>query len=342
MADAAIRDALRQRLARLPRVALGHWPTPLDEAPRLSAALGGPRLLVKRDDCTGLALGGNKTRQLELILGRALEDGCDCLVAGAFAQSNWCRQIAAAGAKLGLPVHLVLKSGVTGTDPQGNLLLDRLFGATITFVNLPDSAHLTPRLEAVAAQLSAQGSRPRVLGSHGDKLLAAAAYVEAMIEVDEQMAARGLAADRLYLSGADKTPAGCHLGMAALGGRTRVTGITPIAWEVPRPADIAAIATDTARLLGLDLAFDGVDIDNDDGHIGARYGLPSPEGTAAMALCARTEGLVLDPVYTAKAMAGLIADIRSGVVGRDETVVFLHTGGLPALFALAEEVAQEL
>jgi 1-aminocyclopropane-1-carboxylate deaminase/D-cysteine desulfhydrase-like pyridoxal-dependent ACC family enzyme len=342
MADAATRADLRQRLARLPRVPLGHWPTPLDDAPRLSAALGGPRLLVKRDDCTGLALGGNKTRQLELILGRALAEGCNCLVAGAFAQSNWCRQIAAAGAKLGLSVHLVLKSGVTGMEPQGNLLLDRLFGATITFVDIPDAEALTPQLEAAAARLAAEGRRPRVLGTHDDKLLAAAAYVEAMVELDEQMVAQGLAADRLYLSGADKTPAGCHLGMAALGGRTRVTGITPIAWEVPRPGDIAAIATDTARLLGLDLAFQGSDIDNDDGHIGARYGLPSPEGTAAMALCSRTEGLVLDPVYTAKAMAGLIADIRSGAVGPDETVVFLHTGGLPALFALADEVARGL
>ena len=338
MADAALRADLRRRLARLPRVALGHWPTPLDDAPRLSAALGGPRLLVKRDDCTGLALGGNKTRQLELILGRALADGHDCLVAGAFAQSNWCRQIAAAGAKLGLPVHLVLKSGVTGTVPQGNLLLDRLFGATITFVDIPDSAFLTLQLEAVAARLEGEGRRPRVLGGHDDKLLAAVAYVEAMVELDEQTEALGLGADRLYLSGADKTPAGCHLGMAALGGRTRVTGITPIAWEVPRPGDIAAIATEAARLLGLDLAFDAADIDNDDRHIGPRYGLPSAEGTAAMALCARTEGLVLDPVYTAKAMAGLIADIRSGKVAKGETVVFLHTGGLPALFALAGEV----
>ena len=342
MTETTLRDELRRRIDALPRVALGHWPTPLDDCPRLSAALGGPRILMKRDDCTGLALGGNKTRQLELILGRALAEGCDTLVAGAFAQSNWCRQIAAAGAKLGLAVHLVLKSGVTGTAPQGNLLLDRLFGATIDFVDIPDAAGLTPQLEAAAARLAAAGRRPRVLGTYEDKLLAALAYAGAMAELDEQLAARGLAADRLYLSGADKTPAGCHLGMAALGGRTRVMGVTPIAWEVPRPGDIAKIASDAARLVGLDLAFKAADIDNDDGHIGPRYGLPSPEGTAAMALVARTEGIVLDPVYTAKAMAGLIADIRSGEVGRDETVVFLHTGGLPALFALADEVAAGL
>ena len=342
MASMLLRADLRDRIAHLPRVPLGHWPTPLDRCPRLTEALGGPTILMKRDDCTGLALGGNKTRQLEFLFARAIADGFDTVVAGAFAQSNWCRQIAAAAAKLGLYASLVLKSGVTGTAPQGNLLLDRLLGAEVAFVDVPDAEGLTPQLEAEAERQRKLGRKPVVLGSRADKLLCAVAYVGAMVELDEQLEAMGVVADRLYLSGADKTPAGCHLGMAALGAATRVVGITPIVWEVPRPADIAGLATDAATLLGLDLRFGAGDIANDDGHIGPRYGVPSAEGLEAMKLVARTEGIVLDPVYTSKAFAGLVADIRDGIIARDETVVFLHTGGVPALFAHAEAVTAAL
>ncbi len=337
------RAALKERIDALPRVRLTHLPTPLDFCPRLTEALGGPRIYVKRDDMTGLAFGGNKARQLEFLFADILDKGADTVVAGAYTQSNWCRQITAAACKLGLDASLVLLHGEKGPLPQGNLLLDHLMGADVSVVELDTMEQLQPRLEARAAELRADGRKPYVVAPFGLDVLALSAvgYVNAVVELDQQLAALGVDPHYLYLAGANVTPAGLVVGLRALGRRTRVVGIAPIRWQEDRATDIARIANATAGRLGIDLTIDPADVISDNGYIDARYGVVTAEGRAALRLVARTEGLFLDPVYSSKAMAGLIDHIRTGRVGKEDTVVFLHTGGTPALFAYADDLVAE-
>lgn len=334
------RAVLAERLATVPRVPLAATPTPLEYCPRLGEAIGGIELYVKRDDLTGLAFGGNKTRQLEYLFADVLAQGADVVVAGAYTQSNWCRQIAAAARRLGLDASLVLMHGEKGPLRQGNLLLDELLGAEVEVVALTEMAELSPLLAARAEVLRARGRHPYVVDPGALATLARSAlgYVGAALELDEQLEARGLSADHLYLSGANMTPAGLALGLRALGRSTRVVGITPIRWPEPRSVDIARIASATADLLGLDVVLDPQDICNDEDYVGERYGVVSEASRAALLLAARSEGLILDPVYTSKALAGLIGHVERGLVQRGECVVFVHTGGLPALFAYAEDL----
>ena len=334
------RAALTSRIDKLPRVPLAHLPTPLDFCPRLSETLGGPDIYIKRDDLTGLAFGGNKTRQLEFLFADIAARGTDTVVAGAFTQSNWCRQITAAACKLGLEVALVLVHGVKGPIRQGNLLLDHVMGADVTVIDGDDIQTLTPHLEAKAAELAAAGRRPYLIAPFAPdtQSLAAVGYVAAMVELDQQLSEAGVGADYIYLSGANVTPAGLAVGARALGRASQIVGITPIRWDEARSSDIARIADATAARLDLDCRFDPADIDNDDGYVGERYGIVTPAGLAALKLVARSEGIILDPVYTAKAMAGLIDHIRQGRIGQGETVIFVHTGGTPALFAYADDL----
>ncbi len=337
------RAALKERIDALPRVRLTHLPTPLAFCPRLTEALGGPRIYVKRDDMTGLAFGGNKARQLEFLFADILDKGADTVVAGAYTQSNWCRQITAAACKLGLDASLVLLHGEKGPLPQGNLLLDHLMGADVSVVELDTMELLQPRLEARAAELRVDGRKPYVVAPFGLDVLALSAvgYVNAVVELDQQLAALGVDPHYVYLAGANVTPAGLVVGLRALGRRTKVVAIAPIRWQEDRATDIARIANATAGRLGIDLTIDPADVISDNGYIGARYGVVTAEGRAALRLVARTEGLFLDPVYSSKAMAGLIDHIRTGRVGKEDTVVFLHTGGTPALFAYADDLVAE-
>lgn len=333
-------EELRRRIQPIPRVRLAHLPTPFEEAPRLSRALGGPRLWLKRDDCTGLAFGGNKTRQLEFLFAEALAQDADTIVIGAGTQSNLCRQATAAACRLGLEAHLLLVHGIKGPTKQGNLLLDEVMGAHVTIVPGEDLEQLPAWIEEKADDLRRQGRRPAIMNPFGlaTQTLAAIGYVEAAIELSEQLDCAGLQADSLYLAGANITQAGLALGVQALGLPTKVVGITPIRWREDRPTDIARIATATAERLTLDLRFEARDIINEDRYVGERYGELTPACEEAITLVARTEGVILDPVYTGKAMAGVIDHIRQGRIAKDETVVFLHTGGTPALFAYAEDL----
>ncbi|HEX5326678.1 MAG TPA: D-cysteine desulfhydrase family protein [Acetobacteraceae bacterium] len=334
------RDQLAARIARLPRLPLAHLPTPLDFCPRLTRALGGPQIYIKRDDLTGLAFGGNKTRQLEFLFPGILAEQPDTVVAGAYTQSNWCRQITAAAARCGLRARLVLVHGVKGPLPQGNLLLDRLMGAEVDVVQLDDMHELEPLLEQAADTLRRAGRRPYVIQPFAMQTQAASAigYVNAALELDEQLAVAGIRADRLFVAAANVTPAGLLLGLKALGRPTRLSGICPIRWADDRATDIAGIANAAADLLGLPITVQPSEVDIDESYIGERYGMVTTEGRAALRLVAETEGIFLDPVYSSKAMAGLIDRIRSGRIGSNETVVFLHTGGNPALFAYADEL----
>ena len=334
------RDDLAARIAAHPRVPLAHLPTPLDPCPRLAEALGVHALYIKRDDLTGLAFGGNKTRHLEFTFAEILKSGADTVVAGAYTQSNWCRQITAAARKHGLAVSLVLIHGVKGPALQGNLLLDRLMGADVTVVDLESMERIQPLLDEKARALEAAGRRPFVIAPFAldQQVRAALGYVNMAVELVGQFDDAGIDPAHVFICGANNTPAGLIAGLRALGRRARVASISPIRWEEERALDIARIATGAARALDLNLAIAPGDFVADEDHVGEGYGVLSPEARAAVRLTAETEGILLDPVYSGKAMAGLIHYVKRGAVGAADTVVFVHTGGTPALFAYAEDL----
>jgi 1-aminocyclopropane-1-carboxylate deaminase/D-cysteine desulfhydrase-like pyridoxal-dependent ACC family enzyme len=318
-------------------VPLALLPTPLEHLPRLSAALGGPDIWVKRDDLTGLAFGGNKTRQLEYVFADLLAQKPDVLVTGANIQSNWSRQCAAAAARLGIPIVLVLRN----TDMQeitGNVLLDYWLGAEVRFIDEPDMTRMLRfHLDRVVDELRAEGRNAIKIDPWGANV--ALGYVGAMAELDEQCEASGISPTRLWLAAAGPTHSGMELGARLLGWDVRVTGIAPIAWsDAPLTELVADAANRSAALLGVDVRFGPDDIDNRGDFVAPGYGIPSMVSLEALRLAARTDALLLDPVYTSKAMAGLIHAVRHGELTRDDTVVFLHTGGLPAVFAWRDDI----
>lgn len=327
----------------LPRVALAHLPTPLEELPRLRACLQAeapgrpvPRLLVKRDDQTGLAGGGNKTRKLETLLADALRQGADTLLTAGAPQSNHCRQTAAAAAKAGLRAVLVL-GGSAPMREGGNLLLDRLLGAEIVWATGRDRAQV---LTEVAAAEQARGRHPYVIPYGGSNPVGAAAYAAAFAELAEQLAATGQSAQHVvFATSSGGTQAGLAVGARATGYAGHLHGIS-----VDQPAEpfrpvLAELATAVARRLDLAMTFAPQEFIVHDRYIGGGYGVVGDAEREAIRLMARSEGLLVDPVYTGRCLAGLIDLIRQGQFGADETVVFWHTGGLPALFAYAEELA---
>ena len=323
-------------LDRFPRVRLAHLPTPLEPLERLAAHLGGPRVLVKRDDCTGLAFGGNKTRKLEFLIADALAKGADTVVTCGGVQSNHTRQTAAAAARLGLACHVVQQEPEPWHDPDygdsGNQFLGRLLGAELHSV--PTEADRPAGMERVAGELRARGCKPYIIPSGGSNAIGGLGYAGCAIEIVEQADAMDLAVDCVVLaSGGGGTQGGLVAGLAALGSNIRTIGIDIDAEGEAVANRVRGVAAGTAGLLGVRdrVADDAVTVNDD--YAGEAYGKPTPEMVEAVTLLARLEGLVLDPVYTGKAMAGLIDLARSGAFGTDDTVVFIHTGGTPALFA---------
>ena len=331
-------EELRQRLAPLPRVDLAHLPTPLEEVPRFAERVGGVRIFLKRDDCTGLLFGGNKTRHNEFLLADALHQGADLLVWGAGVQSNNCRQTAAACAKLGLECRLYLSRAAHGDDIQGNLLLDYLVGAKVEIVDVPLGPELEDLLRARAEAFRAAGRRPYSWHRERVRPLAALSYALCLAEIIEEMRAMELEPAAVYVSSAGSTGAGLALGKVLLGLSCPVRSICPIRWPWDTPEDMAAIVNQAAALLGLPHRVGARDIEASDDFIGPGYGQVTADGWEATDLLARTEGILLDPVYTAKAMAGLIHDIRQGRIAPGQVVVFIHTGGQPAVFAYRDEL----
>lgn len=326
--------------AGLPRVRLAQLPTPLEPAPRLSAQVGGPPVWIKREDLSGLALGGNKARQLEFLMADAAAKGAQAVVTTAAVQSNFCRACAAAGAVLGMHVGLLLR-GTGDEEVQGNYLLDRLFGAEVRFIDTRDpyDPAIAPALEQFVADLRARGLQTQVLHLPGRTgTLGAAAMVDTGAEMARQFAEQGIAPQAVFLAaGSGLTVAGVALAFKALGLATRVVGIS-----VQRPSDfilplIVERANAAAALLDLPVRLEPADIEVDDRHLGGGYGLVSTAGLDAMLLAGRTQGIVLDPVYTGKAMAGLLAQLREGRLRPDAPVVFFHSGGAPGLFAQAAQ-----
>jgi len=326
---------------RLPRIRLAHLPTPLEEAPRFAAWLGcGVRVFIKRDDCTGLLLGGNKARHNEFLMGDALDLNSDVVVWGAGVQSNNCRQTAAACAKLGLECHLYLSRMQYSTEPQGNLLLDYLVGANVNFTDAEIGPELNSLMAEKAEEFRAKGRRPYVWNPARVVPRAAVSYAVCVAEIAEQLTALGLEAEAFYVSSSGATGAGVALGRELLGLKAKARLICPMPWPWSIPEATARDANAAAKLLGFPQRLNASQIDADETFIEPGYGMPSLRGREALNALARSEAILLDPVYSAKAMAGLIADARHGKYSPGSVLVFIHTGGVPAIFAEPEKVLQ--
>jgi D-cysteine desulfhydrase family pyridoxal phosphate-dependent enzyme len=334
-------QTIRDALAKQPRVALAMLPTPIHDAKRLREALGGParcpRILIKRDDLTALGLGGNKARKLEFLVADAMAQGATTLITTGAVQSNHARMTAAAAAVAGLRSVLVLTTTVPDPAVAGNLLLDRLYGATVRLVPSIDPMLAVGLDEAVVAQVvaeeRAQGRTPYVIPVGGSSGIGVLGYLGGSVELVEQLEEMGVKPSRLYYaSGSRGTQAGLTLGAKACGAPYAVYGVAVSAGEPEKIERAKRIANEAAVRAGIEERLDLPDLVTDQDYIGDGYGIPTPAGLEAIALLARTEGILLDQCYTSKAMAALVAHVRTRQLAASETVVFLHTGGMPALF----------
>ncbi len=313
-------------MKELQRVPIAHLPTPIEELPRLSAELGGPTILVKRDDQTGLALGGNKTRKLEYLIAEALSHGAQTLITAGAIQSNHCRQTAAAARRAGLDCILVL-SGEPPASPEGNTFIDVLMGAELVWTDL---AQRGQTLSDTYQKAEGAGRQPFLIPYGGSSPMGAAAYAYAMRE----LVAQDVAADWVvFATSSGGTHAGLVVGKELFGFTGRVLGISIDEKAGPFRGRIAKLATETAALMGADLTFSESDILVDDNYLGEGYAVMGEPEREAIHLFARHEGVLVDPVYTGRAAAGMIDLIRQGFFQPEERVLFWHTGGTPALFA---------
>jgi L-cysteate sulfo-lyase len=322
----------------LPKASLGYFPTPLIELTRLSKTLGGPNIYMKRDDNTGLALGGNKTRKLEYIIGDALAKGADTVITAGAIQSNHCRQTAGAAASLGLECHLVL-GGKKPEQPQGNLLLDKVYGCHIHWAGENRKGEDIP---ALVAQLKAEGKKPYVIPYGGSNELGAIAFIEAYKELNAQREALKVDFSHIiFASSSGATHAGLMLGNKMLETYSQIVGINIDKGEmdkVPFDEHIVSLANSTAQYIAADYQFTADDLILNSDYVGDGYGVIGELEKEAIALTAQNEGILLDPVYTGRAMGGLIDMIRTGQIKATDNVLFWHTGGAPALFAYADDL----
>jgi D-cysteine desulfhydrase family pyridoxal phosphate-dependent enzyme len=323
----------RDRHASIARVGCGHYPTPIEELPRLRKALGAsaPRILIKRDDYTGAGFGGNKVRKLEYLLARARTDGAEVVITSGGLRSNHARVTAALCARLGLRCILVLNPAAMvpeGLSPA-NLTLDRLYGAEL--IRVADRQERASTMEAVAARLRSEGLKVEIIPLGGSVPLGALGFVRAVAEAKAQLEAAGDKIDYLFhATSSGGTQAGILAGLQLFEWRDVAdVGVSPDDPAESIAAEVRRIVQGVGELLGVGLDAEPVVLDQ---YVGQGYGVPSKEGEEALQLLARTEGIVLDQVYTAKAMAGLLDWIRSGKLKADDTVLFWHTGGQLGLF----------
>jgi D-cysteine desulfhydrase family pyridoxal phosphate-dependent enzyme len=310
----------------IPRLLFAHLPTPVEPLARLSAVLNGPHLFIKRDDQTGLASGGNKTRKLEFLLAEAQAHGASTLITAGAAQSNHCRQTAAAAARYGFDCILVL-SGDPGEEPTGNLLLDHLLGAEIIWTSRD---HRDESLAQTFKKAWSDGRRPYLIPYGGSNPVGASGYVLAM----EELSSQNINPDWIvFASSSGGTQAGMVVGAARTAWGGKVLGISVDERQDVLQARVADLATATAELWHLDRKFQPGEILVNASYLGGGYGVMGEAEREAILLFARHEGVLLDPVYTGRAAAGLIDLIRQGSFKPAETILFWHTGGTPALFA---------
>jgi len=328
-------------LSRFPRVSLAHLPTPLELLPNLTAELGGPRIWVKRDDCTGLATGGNKTRKLEFVMAAALEQGADTIVTVGAVQSNHVRQTAAAACKLGLSCEVLLEHRVP--DPtenyanSGNVFLDRIFGANLR--EYPGGTDFDKALQEVAGEVESKGGKPYIVPGGASDKIGALGYVNCAIELLTQANDLGLVVDHLVTAtGSAGTQGGLIVGLKATSSNIPLLGIGVNAPRDEQEQKVYELAMETAEYIGASGVVQREDIVANCDYVGEGYGIPTESMNEAVMLLARSEGLLFDPVYSGKALAGMIDLVRRGEFSEAENIVFLHTGGSAALFAYADQL----
>ena len=331
-------------LARFPRLHFAHLPTPLEPLERLSIELGGPNLWIKRDDCTGLAGGGNKTRKLEFLIADALQQGADTVITQGATQSNHARQTAAIATRQGLHCHILLEDRIASRDEDynynGNVMLDQLFGAELALH--PGGTDMQAAMEELAEELRAAGRKPYVIPGGGSNAIGALGYVNCAMELLQQANDAGLRIDALvHATGSAGTQAGLVTGLAASNSGIPVLGIGVRAPQAKQEANVLKLARETAAYLGVPDAVREEHVAANCDYVGEGYGIPAPSTLEAISMFARSEGILLDPVYSGKGGAGLIDLIREGHFEAGQNVVFLHTGGAQALPGYLDDFALE-
>ncbi len=327
-------------LSKFPRVSLAHLPTPLEHLPRLSEHLGGPNIYVKRDDCTGLASGGNKTRKLEYSMAAALEEGADTIVTVGAVQSNHVRQTAAAACKLGLKCEVLLEHRIA--DPSeyyagsGNVLLDKIFGANLR--EYPGGTDFEKAMDEVADEVRVQGGKPYIIPGGASNKIGALGYVNCAIELLGQIEQQGLDISHIVTAtGSAGTQGGLIVGLKAMESTIPLLGIGVNIPQQDQEEKVFKLACETAEYIGKPGCVAREDVVANCNYVGDGYGVPTESMNEAVLMLARTEGLLFDPVYSGKGLAGMIDLIRNGTLGSGN-IVFLHTGGSAALFAYADQL----
>jgi len=347
---------LRQKIGNFPRLELIHRPTPMRRLDRLTAELGGPEIWIKRDDLTGLAFGGNKSRKLEFIIPDALSKGADTIITWASVQSNWCMQTAAAAVQFGLrPILLLFKTSDQAADLDGNLLLDHILGADVRILEAEKGKIVSEErvrrvLDEVAEEVRKDGHKPYIVSVGGsmpgwsmDRPLGAIAYAEAFAEMVEQaQAMETIMTHVLHATGSGATQAGLVLGATAAPFPVKILGVSVSESKERLVPIVQKICADTQKALALDLGVEASEIAVRDDCIGEGYGIVNRETAEAIRLVFKTEGIVLDPVYTGKTMSALIKLVETGYFRKDERLLFFHTGGTPALFPYREALVRLL
>lgn len=329
-------------LSRFPRVSLAHLPTALEHLPRLSKHLGGPDIYVKRDDCTGLATGGNKTRKLEFVMAEALEQGADTVITVGAVQSNHVRQTAAAACRLGLGCEILLEHRIREPNDlyvqSGNVFLDRLFGARLH--EFPGGTDFDQAMSAIADDVETRGGKPYIIPGGASNPIGALGYVNCAMELLNQANERGLVIDHIVTAtGSAGTQAGLIAGLNAMHADIPLLGIGVNAPRKVQEKRVYELAVETAELIGAPGVVTREDVVANCDYVGDGYGMVTKAMNEAVLLLARLEGLLFDPVYSGKALAGMIDLVENGSFDGAGNIVFLHTGGSAALFAYADQLA---
>ena len=331
-------------LSRFPRVSLAHLPTPLELMPRLSAHLGGPNIYVKRDDCTGLGTGGNKTRKLEFLMADAVANNADVIITQGAVQSNHARQTAAAARKMGMECELVFEQRVEDpSDPyinSGNVLLDRIFGANLRDVD--KGTDMDAAMEDVAAELRRDGKTPYIIPGGGSNRIGALGYVDCALEIMSQANSEGIVIDHVvHATGSAGTQAGLLTGLKATSANIPLLGIGVNAPKDVQEEKVYKLAVETAEYVGAPGAVQREDVVANCDYVGDGYGIPTKSMNDAVMLLARLEGLLFDPVYSGKGLAGMIDLVGKGHFSGADNIVFVHTGGVAGLFGYSDQLRTE-
>lgn len=328
-------------LSRFPRISLAHLPTPMEYLPRLSQHLGGPEIYIKRDDCTGLGTGGNKTRKLEFLMADALEKGSDVVITQGAVQSNHARQTAAAACKLGMKCELVFEARVEDPDDayktSGNVLLDRIFGANIREV--PNGSDMNAVMDELATEIRTKGHKPYVIPGGGSNPIGALGYIDCAMEFLAQANRESVVIEQVvHATGSAGTQAGLVVGLQAMNSKIPLLGIGVNAAKAEQEEKVFKLAEETAAYVGVPGCIDREDIVANCDYVGDGYGIPTKEMNDAVMLLAQLEGLLFDPVYSGKGLAGMIDLIQKGEFSETKNLLFIHTGGVAGLFGYSSQL----